>query len=74
MRNNDEMLRCKSSVSSFSDGVRPIAPQYYIDILHFTSFCLDGGWHSFRVNINKNIDMVEDFFGKKLSGENESQV
>lgn len=74
MRKNDEIGRCRFGGDKFYTDLLHQSSLYRTDIPHFTSFCLDGECRSFRANINKNIDMEGEFFEKKSSGENESQV
>lgn len=74
MRKNDENGRCRFGGDRFYTDSLHQLPLYWIDIPHFTSFYLEGECRSFRVNINKNIDKEGEFFEKKSSGENESQV
>lgn len=74
MRKNDEIGRCRFGGDKHYTDLLHQLLSYRTDIPHFTSFCLDGECRSFRVNINKKIDMVGEFFEKKSSGENESKV
>lgn len=74
MRKIYEIRRCRNSVSWFSIGRDHSISLQKTDIPHFTSFSLDGECLSFWENINKNLDMEEENFEKKLSDENESQV